>query len=111
LAVPEASELASHAAIASQLWKDMGGEQSLGAKLWEMYKQESKASHGSARDYFISSFVRWRAAPQAYEKANPREARILQSLAETLEGSLQLPKQMPAGLPEGMPPRPAMGGA
>jgi len=94
---PEAVKLAESvnlqlqaALVADQLWRDMGGGRSMGAKVWEMYRKSSRqAPHiHSARDYFVSSFVRWRNDPAKFERAYPREAKVLKQLWSEFEQSL-----------------------
>jgi hypothetical protein len=91
--VPPAAELASDAMVADQLWKSMGGGRSLGSKVWEMFRSSSRQkSHiNTSRDYFISSFVRWKQAPKHFTKAYPREAKVLNQLWKEFEVSLQPP--------------------
>jgi len=99
--VPPAAELASDAMVADELWRNLtgrAGERSLGAKLWEMYRASSRQSSHirTARDYFISSFVRFKQDPVKFTKAYPREAKVLRQLWDEFEASLQPP---PVALP------------
>lgn len=93
ITVPPAAELASDAMVADQLWKSMGGGRSLGSKVWEMFRSSSRQkSHiNTSRDYFISSFVRWKQAPKHFTRSYPREAKVLNQLWKEFETSLQPP--------------------
>lgn len=77
------------ALIADQLWKDSGGDESLGGKIWADLKKQSPSSRhlDSARDYFISSFVKYKMDPPKYSKAHPREARLISRLSDAFEAS------------------------
>jgi len=88
--VPPAAELAANAVLADELWKNMGGGRSMGARVWEMYRSSSRQkSHiHEARDYFISSFVRWKQDPSKFNKAYPREGKVLNQLWSEFESSL-----------------------
>lgn len=94
LAQPEVSteigEQLQAALVADQLWKDMGGGRSMGAKVWEMYRSSSRQkSHiKTNRDYFVSSFVRWKQDPVKFERAYPREAKLLMQLWQQFEASV-----------------------
>jgi hypothetical protein len=91
ITVPPAAELASDAMIADSMWKNMGGTKSLGAKVWDMFRStQRKEEHiKTARDYFISSFVRWKQAPRKFSNTHPKEARVLGQLWQEFETSLQ----------------------
>jgi hypothetical protein len=82
--VPPAAVLANYGKMADQAWREMGGARSGGARVWEMYRASSRQSSHihDARDYFISSVVRWKQDPAKFSKAYPREARVLQQLEE-----------------------------
>jgi len=77
--VPLTTELATNAAKAARAWKMMGGMRTLSGQNWELYRKGSRQSSHiqDARDYFISSFTRWKSDPAKFEKAYPREARLL----------------------------------
>lgn len=109
ITVPEAAELASDAMVADQLWKSMGGGRSMGAKVWEGFRSSSrqKGHIHNARDYFISSFVRWKQAPKHFGRNYPREAKVLDQLWKEFELSLQPP---PVAIPGTNLPGKAGGG-
>ena len=86
--VPPLEEMQATALIGSQLWKDMGGSKSLGGKLWEMIHQEADTHHTSPRDYFISHFVKYRTQPEELKKSSPQEFRIMNSLWNSYEESV-----------------------
>lgn len=73
------AEITSDSAHADRLWAMLGGGRSVGGKLWERYRASSrqKASIDTAKDYFNSCFVRWKAQPKDFAKKHPREAKIL----------------------------------
>lgn len=99
LSVPPASELAAYAMLADQLWKDMGGTKSMGGKLWDMYAEDAGYS-GTAKDYFVSSFLKWKRDPQGFSKKSPREANLWQAL------SAELDTNRPVNPLDKLPPRP-----
>lgn len=82
--LPPAAMLASYGHMADQAWKDMGGGRSMGARVWEMYRSSSRQSSHikDARDYFVSSVVRWKQDPVKFAKSYPREAKVLQQLEQ-----------------------------
>lgn len=88
--LPPVGQLTQAALVADQLWKDMGGGRSMGAKVWEMYRASSRQkSHiNTARDYFVSSFTRWKDDPSKFTKNYPREAKLLNQLWDQFESSL-----------------------
>lgn len=95
---PPAAILASFGDTADNAWKSMGGGRSSGAKVWEMFRTSSRQkSHiQNARDYFISSFVRWKDDPNKFTKAYPREARVLNEMDK--QGLFVVSEQKPAKL-------------
>lgn len=88
--LPPVGQLTQSALIADQLWKDMGGGRSSGARVWELYRKSSRqSSHiANGRDYFISSFIRWKENPGKFVKSYPREAKLLNQLWTEFEASL-----------------------
>lgn len=77
------------ALIADQLWKDQGGNESLGGQVWRAYMSKSSdVGHlESPRDYFVSRFVRWKTNPEEFKKKHPQEARLLSALNDEFEVS------------------------
>jgi len=91
------SERAQLAAVAEQLWKDaVGGGRSMGGKMFENLRNSSRQrSHiKNAKDYFISSFVRWKQDATGFKRAYPREAKILEQVWGEFEASLPLGQGM-----------------
>jgi len=89
--IPPVGQLTQAALLADQLWKDIvGGGRSSGAKVWELYRKSSRqSSHiANSRDYFISSFTRWKDNPAKFTKNYPREAKLLNQLWAQYEASL-----------------------
>ena len=93
----EVGERIQRALIADQIWKDGGGNNSVGAKIWEQYKKESKTAHlDTPRDYFVSSYIKWKDDPEKFKKKHPREADLLKRLDEASmsdQQALQQPLQ------------------
>jgi hypothetical protein len=81
---------------AKLLWEQMGGGpniKSAQSKIWDAYRASSNlnAKFSSGRDYFISSFSRWRQDSGQFTKKYPREAKLLKKLWDAFQ----------EGLPEG----------
>lgn len=99
--VTPAFELAVYAEKADELWKFIGGTRSLGAKVFENLRQASRQrTHiQTARDYFISSYVRWKQAPKDFARKYPREAKILEQLVKEYEAppAVSIPGTIPPG--------------
>lgn len=86
----DVQELAQFALIADQLWKDGGGNHSIGAKVWEDLLDEAQIEHlESPRDYFISSYVSWKDDPEKFRKKHPKETRLLRQLDNEFDASHQ----------------------
>lgn len=87
---PPIAQQVQTALIADQLWKESGGGRSWVAKVWEQYRASSRqAPHiKTGRDYFISSFVKWREDPSKFARAHPREGKLLNKLWAEFETSL-----------------------
>lgn len=110
ITVPPAQELAALAEIADQIWKDMGGSRSSGGKAWELLRMTQRRPEPhirSARDYFISCFLRWKQAPRKFTNTHPKEARLLEQLWREFEESL---KPQPTAIPGTIPPGGRAGG-
>jgi hypothetical protein len=90
---PAIVEVLQTALLADTLWKSFGGGRSAEGHLWEAYRSSSNLKHKFAtrRDYFISSFSRWRQDPGQFAKKYPREAKLLKKLWNVFQ----------EGLPEG----------
>lgn len=104
-----AEEHIQSALIADQLWRDGGGAGSIGGQIWKKLKQDSKGNHlDSARDYFISSFVKWKRDPEKFEKNHPREANLIRQLNDEFDASQSIPDGPPlttltsGGTPNGL---------
>ena len=76
--------------LADSIWKGFGGGRSAEAKLWDAYRQSSnlKAKFSNARDYFLSSFNRWRQDPGQFSKKYPREGKLLKKIWDTFQEGL-----------------------
>lgn len=87
---PPIADVLQTAMLADAMWKTMGGGRSAAAKQWEAYRSSSKLSSriSNARDYFISSFNRWRQDPKDFTKKFPREAKLLKSSWDTFSEAL-----------------------
>jgi len=109
ITVPPAAELASDAKIADRLWKNMGGTKSVSAKVWDIFRSTQRREEHirTTRDYFISSFVRWRQAPRKFANTHPNEARVLDQLWREFEKSLE---PQPTAIPGTVPPGGVAGG-
>jgi len=81
--VPAIADVLQTAVVADTMWKMFAGERTPEGmpirKLWEAYRQASNigAKFTSGRDYFTSSFSRWRQDPGKFSKKYPREAKQL----------------------------------
>ena len=86
----DVEELSQYALIADQLWKDSGGNGSVGARVWQTFLDESGSQHlDSPRDYFISSYLRWKVDPEKFRKQKPREARLIRQLDQEFKASVE----------------------
>jgi len=91
---PAIAEVLQTAMLADSLWKSFGGGRSAEGHLWEAYRSSSNLKHkfAASRDYFISSFSRWRQDPGQFAKKYPREAKLLKKIWDAFQ----------EGLPEGV---------
>lgn len=83
----EAQSLSEHMSTAlmmDDLWKSTGGlRSSVGMRwkdLWQASRLKGKVS--SAKDYFLSSAIRFKEDPARFAKSFPREAKLLESIGE-----------------------------
>jgi len=90
------SEIVSNDAHAERIWGMIGGGRSVGGKLWERFRQSSRLSSkiNNSKDYFKSSFIRWKEQPKSFRKNFPREAAILDEVwskysAPNVEGAVE----------------------
>jgi len=110
ITVPPVEELTTAAAIADEMWRNMGGGRGIGAKVWQLFKDTQRRPEEhikTARDYFISCFVKWRQGPRAFANTHPKEARVLNQLWREFEESL---KPQPTAIPGTIPPGGEAGG-
>jgi len=89
---PPISQVMQNALIADTLWKEMGGSRSIGGKKWQEYLEHApgmiRKNYTTGRDYFISSFNKWRNDPKGFSRTHPREGRILEEVWKTFEDSI-----------------------
>jgi hypothetical protein len=82
-------EQAQYALIADQLWKDSASEGSIAEQVWNGYRKDSgDKSFDSARDYFISSFVKYKLNPVNFTRNKPKEARLIRQLSDEYDASV-----------------------
>lgn len=76
---PAIAEVLQTAMLADALWKNFKGGRSTDGHLWDAYRSSSNLKHKfvTRRDYFLSSFNRWRQDPGQFAKKYPREAKLL----------------------------------
>ena len=81
---PPVEEVIKVAGAADALWKAMGGARSAEGKRWNQLLKNTtgviKQHFTTGRDYFISSFYRWKKDPMKFSKSHPREARMFESM-------------------------------
>lgn len=71
-------------AEASQIWKVMGGYDSVAGKYWQELSGKSKI-YNTGRDYFISSYSKYMQSPETFKKTNPRETLLINSINKIME--------------------------
>lgn len=82
------------ALIADQLWKDMGGDESMGSSMWDKLRKEAKGdAMETPKDYFMSSFIKYKTDPGKFRKNFPKEANLISQLADEFEASVSASKQ------------------
>ena len=82
---PPIDELIQLAAKAEDIWKSnmgVGGGRSVGAHLWERFRQSQvggiQQAYKNGKEYFLASYLKWSRDPSKYAKSHPREARLLE---------------------------------
>jgi len=73
------AEIMGNEAHASRIWAITGGGRSVSGHMWEQLRKSSRQSAhiDDAKDYFKSSFIRWRENPAHFKKNYPREDKLL----------------------------------
>jgi len=86
----DVEEMVQFSLIADQLWKDGGGNSSVGAKVWGELQKKSNTKHlDTPRDYFISNFIKYKNDPAKLKKKSPNEYRLLGQLDAEFNASQQ----------------------
>ena len=75
-----------HEADASQIWKVMGGYNSIAGRAWQEFSDKSKL-YDNGRDYFISSYNKYMQSPESFKKINPREALLIEHINKIMDES------------------------
>lgn len=72
-------EVIKSEASASQIWKIMGGYDSVAGKYWQELSNKSKL-YNTGRDYFIHSYSKYMQNPGTFKKDNPRESLLFENI-------------------------------
>jgi len=90
--VPPVAQVVQTALIGDSLWKEIGGTKSIAGKRWRELLDSSrgavKSHFKTGRDYFISSYYRWKQDPLKFRKNYPREAKLLEQAQKIFEESI-----------------------
>ena len=90
--VPPVAQVVQTALIGDSLWKEIGGAKSIAGKRWRELLDSSrgavKSHFKTGRDYFISSYYRWKQDPLKFRKNYPREAKLLEQAQKIFEESI-----------------------
>jgi len=90
--VPPVAEVVQTALIGDSLWKGIGGTRSVAGKRWQELLDSSrgavKSHFTTGRDYFISSYYRWKQDPSKFRKNYPRESKLLEEAQKAFEESV-----------------------
>jgi len=90
--VPPVAQVVQTALIGDSLWKEIGGTRSVAGKRWQELLNSSrgavKSHFKTGRDYFISSYYRWKQDPLKFRKNYPREAKLLEQAQKIFEESI-----------------------
>lgn len=92
--VPEqpVKETLTSAMLGDVMWKDMGGAKSEEGRKWKIFvtqragRYRSKGTAADAKDYFVSSFNKWRVDPKGFAAKHPREAKSLEAQFGEFQG-------------------------
>jgi hypothetical protein len=83
---PSIKDVLHRAEIADQLWRDMGGGNSLGGREWgkllSLQSTGVKNTFHSAKDWFMSCFNQYEKNPINFAKKHPREAGIIKRIKD-----------------------------
>ena len=71
-------------ADASQIWKVMGGYNSVAGRVWQELSDNSKL-YDDGRNYFISCFNKYIQNPEKFKTTNPREAFLISHTQKIME--------------------------
>ena len=90
--VPPVAQVVQTALIGDSLWKGIGGTRSIAGKRWQELLDSSrgavKTHFTTGRDYFISSYYRWKQDPSKFRKNYPRESKLLEEAQKTFDQSV-----------------------